>query len=434
MSELLSGDLPWWAWLLLAMGFTAIVAVVAALFLPDWHTPEDLSTTCDAEAGSEAFLGALSRFLNVPLVRGGTAHILQNGDVFFPTMLEAIRAARETINFQVYIFEPKGIGVDFLEAFKERARAGVEVRLMVDAFGSHKLDKRHVRELEEAGCQVKRFRPIKLLTLVRVFKRDHRRAIVVDGRVGFTGGGAIAEKWTGKAQDPHHWRDSMLRVEGPLAAAIQTAFGENWVYCAGEIVAGVPFYSGEPEDRAAEPVGLAVVSSPSDSAQPIRLLFWLSFVAARERIWISSSYFVPGASIRNAIKQRARAGVDVRILVPGKNTDAHPVRLAGRGLYQELLEAGVRIFEYEPTMMHAKTVVVDSRWSVLGSANMDERSTEINEENSIGVLDRDLAGEIERGLEQDMAVSREIDLAAWRRRSLIARIGERAASLLMQQY
>ena len=442
MQELLGADLPWWGWALIAIGGIAVVAAFAALFLPDWGHPSRLTATVDAPAGSEPFLAAVSRFFNVPVLRGGEATVLQNGDAFFPAMLEAIRGARESVNLQVYIFEPGRIGDAFLEALQERARAGVEVRLLVDAFGSHKLDKRRRRELEAAGCRVRRFRPLHLLTLVRAFRRDHRRAIVVDGRVAFAGGGAIADKWSGNAQDPEHWRDSMVRVTGPLAAGIQTAFGENWVGCTGEILAGPRFYpdvpSGAGGDGArpepAHPAAIAVVSSPSHSAQPIRLLYWLSFAAARERILISCSYFVPGRRIRTIVKERARAGVDVRVLVPGANTDAKPVRLAGRGYYEELLEAGVRIFEYGPTMMHAKTVVVDGIWSVVGSSNMDERSTELNEENNLAVADPTLAAEIERGLLADLEQSEEILLETWRRRPRLERALEAFAKALLEQY
>ena len=468
MSELIALDLPWWGWALIVLGAISLVAVISALFLPDWNEVGRLWDTLDAPAGSVEFLEGLARFLNVPVWRGGEATILQNGDAFFPAMLEAIRSARETVNFQTYIFEPEGIGGEFLEALRERARAGVEVRLLVDAFGSHKLGRKHRRELKEAGCKVCRFRPIRLDTLVRAFKRDHRRAIVVDGRIAFTGGGAVAEKWRGQAQDPEHWRDSMVRVTGPLAGGIQTAFGENWVYCTGEILAGPRFYpfgadeattaggdeaataggdeaatAGADETVAAEaeseaeerdPAAISIVSSPADAAQPIGLLYWLSFNNARERILISSSYFVPGRRIRDAVASRARAGVDVRILVPGKETDAKPVRLAGRTYYEELLSAGVRIFEYQPTMMHAKTVVVDGAWSIVGSSNMDERSTELNEENNLAILDPGLAGEIEKGLKADFAQAREIRLEEWRRRSWLEHTKERLARLLLEQY
>lgn len=434
MSDLAAA--PWWVWVLMGVGAIAIVVVFAGLFLPDWHRPSSFTSTLDAPAGSEEFLQSVRTFLNVPLLRGGEAEILQNGDAFFPAMLEAIHSAKETVNFQVYIFEPDGIGTQFLEALRERAKAGVDVRMLVDAFGSHKLDKEWRAKLREAGCRVSRFRPLRFFTLVRAWKRSHRRAIVVDGRLAFTGGGAVADKWTGNAQDEHHWRDSMTRVTGPLASGVQTAFTQDWLYCTGEILAGPRFYpiDEEQEWAGSGPAALAVASSPSDSAQPIRLLYWLSFRAARERIFISSSYFIPSKQTRDAIRERARAGVDTRILVPGEKTDAKPVRQAGRGYYEELLEAGVRIWEYGPTMMHAKTVTIDGVWSIVGSSNMDARSAEINEENNLAIADSNLARAIEEGLLEDMKVSREIQLDEFRRRSVIDRFNERICSLLLEQY
>ncbi len=432
-------ELPWWGWMLLVSGGVAVVTVIGALFLPDFPAP-DLECESEAPVATEAFLAVVSNSLNVPVIRGGECAILQNGDVFFPAILEAIRSAQHTVNFQVYIFEPKAIGEKFIQAFKERARAGVEVRILIDAFGSWRLRKSHRRALEEAGCRVELFRPIRVHTLVRAFRRDHRRAIVVDGRVAFTGGAAVADKWCGHAQDPEHWRDSMVQFTGPLAAAVQTAFGASWAYCTGEIIAGPRFYPysserAEVEAGAADrPAAVAVVSSPADSSQPVRPFFWLSFKAARTKIYMSSSYFIPGMRIRAIVMERARAGVDVRILVPGRHTDAKPVRLAGRAHYEELLEAGVRIFEYSPSMMHAKTVVVDGVWSIAGSSNMDERSMELNEENCVGVADHSLAADIEQGLLADMEQAEEVDLEHWRKRSALERALERFARVLIEQY
>jgi cardiolipin synthase len=431
MSDLLAQDLAWWAWGLMIIGGLALVGVIGALFLPDWPTP-DYRVHCDAEAGSEDFLRLAAGFLNVPLLRGGTAELLQNGDRFYAAMLEAIRSAEQTINFEVYIFESDDTGRQFIEAFKERARAGVEVRLLLDAFGSLKLKREHRRELLDAGVRLEFFRPLALRNLVRIYRRTHRRAIVIDGRVGFTGGAAISNKWKGDTRTPKEWRDSMTRVTGALVGGVQTAFAGNWVYCCGEFIAGPRFYPPAGDEGPA--CGVSVVSSPSDAQQPIRMLLWLSFVNARRRLWIASSYFIPDLQLRRAVMDRARSGVDVRILVPGNHTDAVPVQYTGRGFYEELLEAGVRIFEYQASMMHAKTVVVDDAWALVGSANMDERSMEINEENLLGIADQGFARATVQGMEQDFARSREIELEAWRRRPLHRRVLEKAARLLMEQY
>jgi cardiolipin synthase A/B len=431
MSELFGIEVPWQAWVLMVTGAVALVGVIGALFLPDWPTP-DYQLGFEADPGSEDFLRLAAGFLNVPLLRGGTAELLQNGDQFYPALLEAIRRAKDTINFENYIFESDETGREFIAAFMERARAGVEVRLLLDAFGSLKLKRAHRRELREAGVRLEFFRPFALRNLVRLYRRAHRRAIVMDGRVAFTGGAAVSNKWRGDTRTAKEWRDSMTRVTGALVVGVQSAFAGNWVYVTGEVIAGPRFY---PPARDGGPTcGVSVVSSPSDAQQPIRMLLWLSFVNARHRLWIANSYFIPDVQLRNAVKKRAGAGVDVRILVPGNHTDAVPVQYTGRGFYEELLEAGVRIFEYQASMMHAKTVVVDDGWTLVGSANMDERSMEINEENLLGIAEADFARTAVEGLERDFARSREIELGTWRRRPLYQRALEKVARILIEQY
>jgi cardiolipin synthase A/B len=433
MSEFIGfgADLPWWGWTLMLVGIIAIVSVIGALFLPDWPN-DDYTVGFDADPGSERFVDWSAAYLNSPVFRGGDVTLLENGDAFYPAMLEAIRKAQDSVNFEVYIFEPDEIGRQFMDVLKERAGAGVEVRLLLDGFGALKMRKRYREELRQAGVIMKRFRPLALRNLVRFYRRTHRRAIVIDGRVGFTGGAAISAKWKGNVGNPHEWRDSMTRVTGPLVAGIQSAFATNWVYCTGEVIAGSRFFP--PLDPGPGPCGLSVVSSPSDALQPIRLLFWLSFVNAHRRLWICNSYFIPDVRLREAVVDRARAGVDVRILVPGNHTDAVPVQLAGSSYYEELLAAGVRIFEYQPAMMHAKTTVVDSAWSIVGSANLDERSMELNEENVLGIADQEFAQTVERGVLADFERSREILLEQWRKRSIFRRGLERLAKALIEQY
>jgi cardiolipin synthase len=433
MSELLGlgSDVSWWGWTLIVIGVIAIMGVIGALFFPDWPS-DDHTTGFDADPGSDSFVEGTAVFLNCPLFRGGGVTMLQNGDAFFPAMLEAILSARDSVNFETYIFEPDEIGRQFVDAFKDRARAGVEVRLLLDGFGAIKMTKRYRQELQDAGVIVSRFRPFALRNLVRFYRRTHRRAIVIDGKIGFTGGAAVSKKWKGNVSNRHEWRDSMTRVTGPMVAGIQSAFAGNWVYCTGEIIAGPRFFPRL--DGGAGPCGLSVVSSPNDALQPIRLFFWISFTNARRRLWICNSYFIPDRRLRDAVVDRARSGVDVRILVPGNQTDAVPVQAAGRSYYEELLVAGVRIFEYEPAMMHAKTVTIDGAWSIVGSANLDERSMEINEENVLGIADRDFARSIEEGVIADIERSKEILLDQWRKRSIFQRGMERLAKALIEQY
>ena len=431
MIDALGIALPWWGWIFLVIGVISFVGVMGALFFPDWPSP-DYVLGFEAEPSSDIFVHSAATFLNVPILRGGRAEILQNGDRFYSAMLEAIGGAKDTVNFEVYIFDSDETGRRFIDAFTERARAGVEVRLLLDWFGSIRLKRADRRELRDAGVRLEFFRPFALRNLVRMYRRTHRRAIVIDGKVGFTGGAAISDKWRGDTRNPKEWRDSMTRVTGALVIGVQSAFAANWVYCCGEVIAGPRFYPLTEDGGPA--CGLSVVSSPSDAQQPIRLLFWLSFINAQRRLWIASSYFIPDEQLRKAVESRARAGVDVRILVPGNHTDAIPVQYAGRGYYEELLEAGVRIFEYQASMMHAKTVLVDDGWTLVGSANMDERSMEINEENLLGIAESGFARAVVEGIELDLTRSKEISLDAWRRRPVYHRVLEKVAKILLEQY
>ena len=431
MTDILAWPLPWWGWTFLVIGVISLGSVLGALFLPDWPRP-DHQLAFKAAPGSQEFVRSVGGVLGIPIYRGGEAKILQNGDAFYSEMLSAIGSARDTITFEVYIFEPDEVGRRFMDAFIERARSNVEVRVLFDWFGSIRLRKKYVREMKAAGVKVEFFRPLALRNLVRMYRRSHRRAIVIDGRIAFTGGAAVAKKWAGDARNKEEWRDSMTRVTGCAVTGIQAAFATHWVYCTGEILAGPRFF---PTDEASDGiVALAALSSPSDAMQPIRTLCLMSFASARQRLWIASSYFIPDAQFRKAARERSRAGVDVRILVPGKHTDAVPVKLAGQSYYEELLRDRVRIFEFQPSMMHAKTVVVDDAWTLIGSANMDERSMELNEENALGIADEGFARAVAAGNEADFAKSREILLEEWLRRPLYHRLMERLAKVLLEQY
>jgi cardiolipin synthase len=251
------------------------------------------------------------------------------------------------------------------------------VRLLLDGFGGVKAPAHRLAELEAAGGRVARFRPPHFGMLTRFHRRNHRRAIVIDGTVGFTGGGAVADKWDGQARNPEEWRDSMVRVTGALARSLQTTFAQSWASTTGEVLIGPAYF---PADAALDAGRggtlrhISLASSPAPDAHPLGTFFWLSCRAARRTLFLSSSYFVPDERVRQVAMERARAGVDVRLLLPGEHTDAKPIRWASHRYYDQLLAAGVRIYEYQPTFMHAKLLVVDGQWAIVGSANMDLRS------------------------------------------------------------
>lgn len=418
------------------IGIFAVASVFVCLFFALGRRPKRILALQVPPVHSDQFLRGISGTVNSPLLCGGTARLLNDGNEFFPALLEAIRGATSTINFMVYIWKPGRCSDMIFAALFERARAGVEVRILLDGFGGLTVPRGKLRELQDLGGRVAWFRLLRLGNLLRFYKRNHRRAIVVDGRIGFTGGMAISDKWLGDGATRGSWRDSMVQVTGPMAANLQSAFAELWAHCCGEILLGPEYFPAIQEERRGRDVArhASVISSPSNDEHPIRLFFLISFLAARRKLYIASSYFVPDKHMRDAVCQQAREGVDVRILLPNKKTDAAPIRRASHSYFQELLDAGVRIYEYQPSMMHAKTLVVDSQWVVVGSANMDIRSKELNQENILGVLDDELAQQVEASFLRDLARSKEIQREEWARRSLGARLLERLAVLFAEQY
>ena len=424
------------------IGAFALASVAVGLFFALGRRPRRLVATAAPEVDSDEFLAAIAGLVNGTVQKGGTLALLNNGAAFYPELEREIAAARRSINFMVYIWEPGKVGDRMFELLAERARAGVRVRVMLDGLGGIRAPKEGIERLEQAGVTVARFRPPRFGMLTRFHKRNHRRAIVIDGAVGFTGGMAIGDKWEGNARNPDEWRDFMVRVTGCLAANLQSAFAELWAHCHGEILVGDDYYTpdgSEPEHaQAAEPAApirhIGVISSPSSEEHPLRHFYVLSFLAARQRLWMTTPYFVPDQPMREVLAERARAGVDVRVLLPNEHTDATPIRLAGHAYYEELLAAGVRIWEFQPTFLHAKALVIDGRWSVVGSANMDVRSKELNEENVLGILDAAFAGQLETTFVAYLERAREIRLEEWKRRGSAARIAERIARVFAEQY
>jgi cardiolipin synthase len=429
--------LPWWILTFVGLGILAFATAIVTLFFALGRRPGRVWASEVPPVASRDFLMGISGMVASALETGGTVKLLNNGDEIFPTILQAMRKARKTINFSVYIWEPGKVSDMVFEVMTERARAGVEVRVLLDGLGCMRVPSEGLEALQAAGGRVERFRAPRLGRLTRFHRRNHRRSIVVDGAIAFTGGAAVGDKWLGNAANKEEWRDSMVQVTGPLAKSVQSAFTTAWGACAGEMLVGDGHYPA----REASPPGAqevsyhtGVISAPSAEDRPMPLFFMLSFLAARRTLYITTPYFVPDAQTRAAAAGRARQGVDVRILVPNELTDAVPIRLAGHSYFDELLSAGVRIFEYQPAMMHNKTVVVDGQWSVVGSANMDIRSTELNQENVLGILDEGFGRELEAAFLADLEKAREIKLPEWRRRGVWPRIKERASVLFAEQY
>jgi cardiolipin synthase A/B len=385
------------------------------------------------DVGSEGFLRAAEALTQAPISRGNRAEILVNGDRIFPAMLGAIAGARRTVNLLTYIYWRGDIGSRFADAVCERASAGASCRVLLDAIGSAKMDSDLIDRMRDCGVAVHRFRPPKAYAIRRGNNRTHRKLLVVDGTVGFTGGVGIADEWTGDAQDPEHWRDTHVRVEGPVVRGLQGSFAENWLEATGEVLAG-PDDLPELDPISGEGAAmLSVRSSAGVGDTDVETVFFLTIAAARRTIDLTSAYFAPRPAFLHALADAARSGVAIRVLVPGPFIDKDVVRHTARSVYGELLQAGVRVFEYAPTMLHAKSMVVDGVWSTVGSANFDNRSFQLNDETVLGVQDEGFAAQLTEAFERDLERSDEITLDGWKSRPLIDRPREAAARLLRRE-
>lgn len=378
-----------------------------------------------------AFLQTMHALTGAAIQPGNDVEVLKNGDEIFPSMLAAIRGARETINMESYIYWDGGIGRQFSEALAERSRAGVRVKLILDAVGCSQMSPDLTHFMMQNGIDIEVFHPIRWYTLSRLNHRTHRKLLIVDGRVGFTGGVGIADEWLGDAQGPNHWRETQVRIEGPAVIQMQFAFMDNWVKSRGEILTGLDYFP------AVEPAGKkrvqVIKSSPSEGSSTVKLLYTISIVSAKESIDINSAYFIPDRDTIRALEAAVRRGVRVRVIVPGKENDVPIVRQASQWHYEQLLSKGIRIFEYQKTMMHAKTMTVDGIWTTIGSSNFDDRSFRLNDEVNVNIYDEEVAQKMSTMFHQDLARSVEIVPSRWNRRPMLARIKERLAGLIKEQ-
>ena len=374
-----------------------------------------------------AFTQTMHALTGAPLTTGNCVTILKNGVQIFPAMLSAIRAARKTINLEFYIFWDGGIGRQFAEALAERARSGVQVKVILDAVGSAQMSQSLIDFMLRNGIDVEWYHPLHWYTISRLNHRTHRKLLIIDGEVGFSGGVGIADEWLGDADSKDHWRETVIRVEGPAVTQMQTAFMDNWIKSRGELLTGLDYF---PNVQPRGPHLTQVIkSSPSEGSSTAKLLYIISIVSAQRSIYINNAYFVPDPDTRRALEGAVRRGVDVRLVVPGEHADIPIVRHASRWNYEMLLRRGIRIFEYEPTMMHAKTMVVDGIWTTVGSSNFDDRSFRLNDEVNVNVYDESIAAQMEQMFLDDMARSHEIVLKKWFRRPAFERMKESFADM-----
>ena len=373
------------------------------------------------------FVRELGTMLGPPILGGNRVVNLENGAEIFPAMLDAIRGAERSINFETYIYWSGAIGRQFASALAERSRAGVPVHVILDWLGSQKIDAAALQEMQGAGVRVARYHPLRWYSLSRINNRTHRKLLIVDGRIGFTGGVGIADPWDGDAAPPDHWRDSHYRLDGPAVAQMQAAFSDLWIKTTGEALQGPEYFPEIPADGSVS--AQVFTSSPTGGADSMELMVLLSIAAAERSIDLSAAYFVPDTLTRRGLVDALARGVRVRILTPGEHVDAELVKKASRATWGELLEAGAEIHTFSPTLFHCKLLIVDGELVSVGSTNFDNRSFRLNDEANLNVYDAEFARRLTAVFERDLAHSRNVTLAEWRDRPAREKLLERLSAL-----
>ena len=418
-------------WIVLA---TVLLTVFAVFLAMNFATPEKELERKVAHlypVSDPQFRREMGAMMGPTILHGNHVTDLENGAEIFPAMLEAIAAARKSITFETYIYWSGDIGRRFSDALSERARAGVEVNVTIDWVGSIKMDQKLLDQMEDAGVTLVRYRPLRWYNLRRMNNRTHRKLRVVDGKVAFTGGVGIADQWEGHAQDPEHWRDVHFRIEGPVVAQFQAAFNDNWIKTTGTILNGIDYFP--PLQPAGSMDAHLFIASPAGGSDSMHLMYLMAIAATVASIDLSASYFVPDKLIKKALIAARKRGVRIRILVPGKHIDAEAVRLASKAEWGELLEAGVEIFEYQPTMIHNKLLIIDHEMVSVGSINFDIRSFRLNDEASLNVYDKEFAARMTAVFEDDLNHARRYTYDTWRNRPLGERLAERFVQPIRSQ-
>jgi cardiolipin synthase len=404
--------------LLIGIAIGVMVVAGALLIAQDQET---LRVRTSLAAADAAFPEYLARLLGAPLTTGDAYTVHTDGDQTFPAMLRAIASAKHRVSFETYVYNPGEVADQFTAAFEAAAKRGVDVRLVLDSIGAGKIEEEHITRLEAAGCKVAFFNKLSGFSIEEANYRTHRKSLVVDGDIAFVGGIGISDQWARDQEDDPKWRDTMIEVRGPAAVSIEGSFNENWIE-SGEIVE--PDLLPHDDEPAGKARSIVVWSGPEGGASGMKLLYLLSMASARRTLDIQTPYLVTDASTEWSLIEAAKRGVKVRLLLEGDITDAKPVKFAGRDGYERLLEQGIEIYEYQPAMMHAKVLVVDGVLSVFGSANLDNRSLELNDELNVAVTSGDLAGRLLADFEQDLESSRRLDLETFRRRPMLMKARE----------
>lgn len=401
------------------VAFAGAVLAILLLGIILWSVKRKPDTFLRVDDPGElrALLPSIAGLTHSTMEAGNSMQVLQNGDMFFPALFRDIAAARESVHIESFIWYDGKIARQLASLLAEKARQGVEVRVLVDASGGRQL-KGEVKEmLEGAGAEIAHFHPLRISNLGRLNNRDHRKLMILDGRVGYIGGFCIADEWGGNARHRKEYRDTGLRITGPVVNRLQAAFAENWIEETGHIPAGDKYF---PKIAPAGPTAAHVVyTSPSGSVSSVQILYYLAIESARREILIQNPYLLPDTAGIAALEAAVKRGVDVRVMVPSDDaTDSPLVQHASHHHFGTLLRRGVKIYEYDKTLLHQKVMVVDGLWSAVGSTNFDERSFELNDEVSIGLVDPAIAAQLRAAFVNDLRHARQRQYAEWKGRSL----------------
>lgn len=419
-----------WVFAFGAAALTLLLTVIALNFSAS-EKKIDRALVTEFGVRDRDFLQNMGALLGPPILGGNTAKSLQNGAEIFPAMLGAIKGAKVSINFETYIYWSGNIGQRFAEALAERARAGVKVNVLLDWVGSQKMDDAYLTLMQDAGVRVAKYHPLRWYNVARMNNRTHRKLLIIDGLIGFTGGVGIADEWDGYAQDEKHWRDSHYRLQGPAVAHMQAAFVDNWIKATGEVLQGPSYF---PAIAAAGTQRAQMFrSSPTEGSESVRLMYLLSIAAARRTVRIATAYFVPDDLSLQTLVAALKRGVKVQILLPGEKNDAWITRSASRARWGELLAAGAEIYEFQPTFFHCKVMVVDDVWVSVGSTNFDNRSFRLNDEANLNIYDDAFAGEQVAVFMRDLKRAKRVDAREWGQRPWTERVLEAPAVLLRSQ-
>lgn len=419
--------------MLLAITLSVVVTLIVVVILANFvsgekkveHNIERLYASDDPQ-----FLRSMSLLLGPPVTTGNRYRVLLNGDQIFPAMLEGIRSATQSVTFETFIYWSGEIGAQFATALSDKARSGVPVHVMLDWVGSNKMDRKYIDELRQAGAEVVQYHKPHWTGLGRMNNRTHRKLLVIDGRVGFTGGVGIAEEWTGHAENEKHWRDTHFQVDGPVVGHMQSVFMDNWIKATGNVLHGPTYFPEIAAVDTTEGVAHMFSSSPTNGADDMELMYLMAITAATNSIHLASAYFVPDGLAINALVEAARRGVRVLIMTPGKRIDTHTVREASRACWGDLLAAGIEIYEYQPTMFHCKVLVVDDYLVSVGSTNFDSRSFKLNDEANLNIYDREFARQQVDIFDADVERAQLVTHQDWLNRPITEKLIEKFVPLL----